>query len=209
MPPSQDTKKAKREAARQARVEAQRARERARKRKRIGIIAALTAVVVVAAVLMYQQAQKTDTRVAAAARSAGCTPVRTFPELSRDHIGTNAAAPKYNSNPPTSGPHRAQPANWGSYDEPVDDTILVHNLEHGGIVIHHKGLPDAQADRVSGIADDYDQGVVAQPNEKIDRPIAMTAWRTLRTCQRLSEPVVRDFIEEYCNKGPEKFGLPC
>lgn len=209
MPSSQDTKKAKREAARQARIEAQRARERARKRKRIGLIAAVTAVVVVAGVLLYQRAREGDDAVAAAASRAGCSAVRSFPELDRTHIDANAAPPKYNSNPPTSGPHRQQPANWGSYDETVEDTILVHNLEHGGIVIHYKGLSDTQADRVSAIADDFDSGVIAQPNDKIDKPIAMAAWRTLRTCERLSEPVIRAFIEEYCNKGPEKFGLPC
>lgn len=209
MPPSQETKKAKREAARQARIEAQRARERAKKRKRMALVAALAVVAVVAGVLFFQQAQKGKAAVAAARKRAGCTPVRTFPELARDHIAPNAPRPKYNSNPPTSGPHRAQPANWGSYDQTVDDVILVHNLEHGGIVVHYKGLPSRQADRLSAIADDYDNGVITEPDSKSPAPLALTAWRKLMTCQKFSEVVVRDFVSEYCNKGPEKVGTTC
>lgn len=209
MPSSQDTKKAKREAARQARIEQQRARERARRRRRIGVIAAVGAVVLIAGGLVYQRMQEGERSVAAAAGKAGCTKVKQFAEQDRDHIPANAPDPKYNSNPPTSGPHLQQPANWGSYDEPVDDKILIHNLEHGGVIIHYKGISDAEADRVSAIADDHDSGVIAQPNEKITKPIALTAWRNLQTCEKVSEPVIRDFISEYCNKGPEKFGLAC
>lgn len=208
MPPTQDTKKAKREAARQARIEAQRARERARKRKRIGLFAALTAVLLVAGVLIYQRAQRSEGIVADRFDKAGCA-IKKYPEQDRDHIDANAARPKYNSTPPSSGPHRQQPANWGSYDEPVDDEVLVHNLEHGGIVIHHKGLSDTQTDRVSEIADDYPTGVIALPNENIKVPIALSAWRTVQTCDRVDEVVVRAFVEEYCNKGPEKFNLAC
>lgn len=209
MPPSQDTKKAKREAARQARIEAQRARERARKRKRLGLLAVVAAVLLLAGMLIWQNREKNSAVVARAARQAGCSDVRTFAEQDRDHIEAGVPKPKYNSKPPTSGPHRAQTANWGSYDERVDDETLVHNLEHGGIVIHYKDLSDARVDRLSALADRFDNGVIAQPNPDITKPIAMTAWRTLRTCDGFSEPVVEDFIATFCNKGPEKLNLAC
>ena len=43
----------------------------------------------------------------------------------------------YNSFPPSSGPHYQQPAPWGIYEDPIKQTILVHNLEHGGIVVQY------------------------------------------------------------------------
>ena len=53
--------------------------------------------------------------------------------------------PKWNSSPPTSGPHYGQTAVWGSYDEEVPLVQTVHNLEHGGVVIHYgPDVPEAE-----------------------------------------------------------------
>src|SRR5512135_3336631 len=52
-------------------------------------------------------------QVAQAAGQVTCTPVQTFPEQSREHISDHASHPDYNSNPPTSGWHWANPQNWG------------------------------------------------------------------------------------------------
>ena len=41
----------------------------------------------------------------------------------------------YSSLPGTSGPHWQTPANWGVYSTPQNESQLIHNLEHGGIVI--------------------------------------------------------------------------
>ena len=38
--------------------------------------------------------------------------------------------------PPTNGHHRPIWANWGFYQQPVPYAYEVHNLEHGGIIIH-------------------------------------------------------------------------
>ncbi|MDZ4286149.1 MAG: DUF3105 domain-containing protein [Candidatus Sungbacteria bacterium] len=51
----------------------------------------------------------------------------------------------YNSNPPTSGPHYAQAANWEIYDYEVNDKIFIHNLEHGGIWISYRPTISARA----------------------------------------------------------------
>src|SRR3989344_6054622 len=44
-------------------------------------------------------------------------PGESFPILGQEHISVGASHPAYNSNPPTSGWHYAQPANWGVYQE--------------------------------------------------------------------------------------------
>src|SRR5687767_14475686 len=56
------------------------------------------------------------------------------------HVGGNQRV-EYASLPPTSGSHWDLPhAGWGVKDNAQDDERVVHNLEHGGIVINYKGL---------------------------------------------------------------------
>ena len=40
--------------------------------------------------------------------------------------------------PGTSGPHWTTPNNWGVYTQPQAESQLIHNLEHGGIVIWYQ-----------------------------------------------------------------------
>ncbi|MDZ4284196.1 MAG: DUF3105 domain-containing protein, partial [Patescibacteria group bacterium] len=41
----------------------------------------------------------------------------------------------YTSNPPTSGPHYPDAIKAGVYDEPVAEEYLVHNMEHGHVIL--------------------------------------------------------------------------
>ena len=61
-----------------------------------------------------------------------------YPNQGQDHIRENAEHPAYNSNPPTSGWHYADPAKLGFYDKELPDETLIHNLEHGEIWISFK-----------------------------------------------------------------------
>ena len=60
----------------------------------------------------------------------------------------------YSTTPPTSGPHWSQPANCGLYDEPVPDARIVHNLEHGNVVISYNLPDEEEAERFRQIAED-------------------------------------------------------
>jgi hypothetical protein len=60
-----------------------------------------------------------------------------FPIASREHIPDGQKAVDYNSDPPTSGQHYALPAEAGFYNEAPADETLVHNLEHGHVVIYY------------------------------------------------------------------------
>ena len=56
----------------------------------------------------------------------------------RDHISKEKWEKfKYNSNPPTSGPHDVEWIKAGIYDVPQGDGNLVHSLEHGYIIISY------------------------------------------------------------------------
>src|SRR3989344_5445960 len=70
-------------------------------------------------------------------------PGEVFPIQGQEHIAIGAIHEAYNSNPPTSGPHYTQPANWGVYQTELADEQVMHNLEHGGIWISYTEVDDA------------------------------------------------------------------
>jgi hypothetical protein len=148
---------------------------------------------------------------AAAAKDAGCTEIRSFPDelQGKPHLGANETFTGYKTNPPTSGVHRGQTSPWGSYREAPDMETLVHNLEHGGIIIHYKGMTDEQVDRIDAFADSFVDGVISIPNENIESPIALASWRHMQECQKLNTKAIEGFIKDRCNNGPEKLGITC
>src|SRR5262245_19903730 len=65
----------------------------------------------------------------------------------------------YNSNPPTSGWHYGGgTAPWGVQPQPIPDELTVHNLEHGGVLIHYRqGLDQATVDQLTSLARELQQ----------------------------------------------------
>jgi hypothetical protein len=61
-------------------------------------------------------------------------PGQSVPQQARTHIQVGDAHEPYNTDPPTSGPH-AGTVRAGFYDEALPDENLVHNLEHGYVII--------------------------------------------------------------------------
>ena len=57
-------------------------------------------------------------------------------EAGRDHVPVGTQV-EYKTNPPTSGPHFADPAKPGIYERVIDDSNLVHSLEHGYVIISY------------------------------------------------------------------------
>lgn len=204
-----EERKAKREAARQERIEIARKRQQAKRRKQIMISIVLLVALAAATVYGVNRARGQSAALAAAIDEAGCSDIRSFDSEGEEHLAPNESYSDYQTNPPTSGPHRAQPAPWGSYRDAPEQETLVHNLEHGGIVIHYKDLNDADIDRIDAFADSYGDGVISAPNPDIETPVAFAAWRHHQTCEQLNFTVIEGFIADRCNKGPEKVGVTC
>jgi hypothetical protein len=143
---------------------------------------------------------------------------QTFPAQGRLHV---QRVPKgyYNSTPPTSGNHFPTPAVWNVYTQPVEEIRLVHNLEHGGVVVQY-GSDVSQA-TVAKIVAWYDQdprGLVVAPlppeleqeKPELRNKIALTAWTHLMTCSTFDEGPMDDFLDDYRGPqgdGPEKYPL--
>ena len=125
------------------------------------------------------------------------------------HIREGAAHPEYNSNPPTSGWHRTNPARLGFYDEELPDESLIHNLEHGEIWISYKpSVPDAVKEQLKEF---LGPRVIITKREKNDTDIAIAAWTRLDAFNLengvlTEEKITRinAFVERWQNRGPER-----
>ena len=97
------------------------------------------------------------------------------------HLQSPDAKVKYNSFPPSSGPHYQQPAPWGIYTDPVKQTILVHNLEHGGIVIQYGDVEQGRRRRAAVLLPGRSVRARrrALPEARQDK-FALTAWNEPR-----------------------------
>jgi Protein of unknown function (DUF3105) len=111
-----------------------------------------------------------------------------FPGLEPKHLANPDANVTYNSFPPSSGPHFQSPAPWGIYEDPVKQTILVHNLEHGGIVVQYGDVGEQTVREIQSFYQDDPYGLVVSPYPKLGKKIALTAWNEPRYARNQSEP---------------------
>ena len=142
----------------------------------------------------------------AALAGTGCV-AQDFPPMGRQHVLQVKKSFKYNSSPPTSGPHYPQPAIWNIYDQPVDQIWLLHNLEHGGVVVQYGSkVAPVQLESLTAWYSADPDGMVVAPLPELGGKIALTAWTHLMTCsQGYSEQAFTSFRDAYRGKGPEGF----
>ena len=192
------------------------AAEQRRKLLFLIVSGALALAAAVAAVVVLTGGGSGDER--SALEDAGCT-LKVVPGVEGEHTAAIDANsnPKWNTDPPTSGPHNEQPAVWGSYEDPVALAQTTHNLEHGGIVIHYgKDVPSAEVDAIRSFYDEDPNGMVVSPLPKLGNKIALSAWTTARegdlkgqgflaTCPGFDEDAFSAFVDEHRFKGPERF----
>ena len=149
-------------------------------------------------------------------RQAGCS-LETYPAQERLHVEQPRKGFKYNSDPPTSGPHHGIPAPFDFYSEPVEQFRLVHNLEHGAVVIQYGlAVTSADVEALRSWYSDEPEGLVVAPLPTLGNEIALGAWVTespqdakgrgvLAKCPRFDEKAFDAFVDEYGFRGPERF----
>jgi len=94
-----------------------------------------------------------DKDLAATMESAGCQLKTVQAQVGNHSAAENATSnPKWNTDPPTSGPHFPVPAVYGEYDSPLKPAQFVHNLEHGYTVVWYRSsAPRDQIDALEQI----------------------------------------------------------
>ena len=192
------------------RLEAKRRRQRALTWTAVVVVAAL----VLVGVIVWQgrggQDRVSPQDLAAARQQAGSNGVTEYAEAGRDHIEANQQADNWNSSPPTSGDHLASPISGGVYDSEQDERAIVHNLEHGYVVIQYRGIPEDQVNQLREfVRDRSGSKLVLAPWSSLERDgVALTAWRNLETMQRVNLDVVRAFVDDYMVPGGAKSRAP-
>jgi hypothetical protein len=130
--------------------------------------------------------------------------------LGNNHIQPGSPHPKYNSNPPTSGPHYPTLAPYGISDKAIQDEYQVHNLEHGAVLIQYRPGIDASviSDMNKFVSDlRKDQKyckLMLAPYPGLDQAIAITSWGRILMLDDFDHAQAEGFVESFINKGPEQ-----
>jgi uncharacterized protein DUF3105 len=146
--------------------------------------------------------------------------IATPPFLETKHVpeGTPIA---WNSNPPCSGPHYPVWANFQEFNTPIDRGYLVHDMEHGAIVLLYKCEGAACApiqDALRKVRDAVPTDpscdpktrarVVIAPDPQLDVPVAAAAWGWTYKAQCADIPTLEAFAREHYGQGPEDICAP-
>jgi hypothetical protein len=175
-----------------------------RRTSRLWLVGSAVAVVVVVIVIVLASTLGGGSDASAIA-AAGCVQ-QTFPVQGRQHVEELPADFEYNSFPATSGRHHPQPAVWNLYAEPVPEIHLVHNLEHGGIIVQYGDqVPASTVDEITQWYADGDRnGLIVAPLPTLGDKIALTAWTKLATCPAFDAQAFDAFVDLHLGNGPER-----
>ncbi len=133
--------------------------------------------------------------------------------VSDPHIPVDSDPGEYNSDPPTSGPHYAEEARAGFFDNnnyQFPAGYLVHNLEHGYVIFWYNcDLLDESdctnlKEQIKTTIDDLG-GVklIAYPWPSLDTPLVMTSWGRLQRFETFDAEQAKVFYRSNLNKAPE------
>ncbi|MGH2749785.1 MAG: DUF3105 domain-containing protein [Actinomycetota bacterium] len=200
--------------------EAKRARQKKDHRRANLITVGIAALVVlaVAAVLVFQGEDPADD-VGVGVSEANCTERDTFESEGNQHVDVGTPV-EYAANPPTTGNHWPPEAvsDAGFFEEPIPPQSLIHNQEHGQIVIWYD--PDAPPEVIDDIETMVGQeggGVnIAAPWDDIEEPhnYVLSAWSgeadegVQQSCELASQEIWDEFRADFQAKGPENVGFP-
>jgi hypothetical protein len=137
-------------------------------------------------------------------------PMPTGPDGLNLHV-ENGQTVEYSTTPPTSGDHWAELANCGFYREELPDELIVHNLEHGNIVVSYNLTDQEEIDELRrvisniGLANLW--GIVRPYDKLQEGRVALATWGVLDTMDGVDPGRIEAFFEYAGNLGPER--APC
>lgn len=132
----------------------------------------------------------------------------------RQHVPEGQTV-NYNTIPPTSGDHWDWWARCGFYADGLPDERIVHNLEHGNIIVSYNLATDAEVDQLREFMDNFELApswAVTRFYDKIpEGTVALSAWGVLDKMQGVDEERIETFFRHYAGTlGPEfPNGAPC
>lgn len=190
----------------------------------VGIIA----VVLIAVFGLAGKNNVSDANVAPLMTKAGCSfkTVKAYvPKGQSTHVNSLTANDHWNTNPPSNGQHYPQWAVWGFYTQAVNPRNVVHNEEHGGVILWWgSGVSQPTVAKLKAFYLQQPDGVFGTPYPSLGTKIAISAWTGdptryqrnnyygfghLGICAGYTPAVEKAFTafrDAYRGKGPE--GIP-
>jgi Protein of unknown function (DUF3105) len=169
------------------------------------------ALIVVIAIVAFGGGSNTNEKAGKTIVAAGCR-YKHYPAQARTPHYTTlnpSPPPSWNSFPPSSGRHFYQWVLWGDYTEPVPLIKEVHNLEHGGMIIHYGNkVPKSDISQIDAFWQKDPTAMLVSPLPKLGNKISMTAWTNWAECTRFNEKAFKAFQSAFRYHGPESSVFP-
>jgi hypothetical protein len=151
-----------------------------------------------------------------AAKAAGCELESAKGSGVATHTQTLEEKIDYKTNPPTTGRHYVEPAPDGAYGKAPPDEQVVHNLEHGRVIVWFKpGMSESQRADLKALFDEDQYQMVLAPRRDMPSAVAASAWNRdpvpggtgrLLLCKEMGPKTfdaIRTFRDEHRSNGPE------
>lgn len=137
--------------------------------------------------------------VIASKSSTGISGVKSYSNLSRNHVKGTVAYPLA---PPVGGDHADTPQTCGIYTAPIANENAVHSLEHGAVwVTYQPGI--SPADIATLTADVKGKPyTLLSPYPNQPSPISVSAWGKQLNVNSASDRRIAKFISTYAG-GPQ------
>jgi Protein of unknown function (DUF3105) len=121
-----------------------------------------------------------DGQVVASMKAAACTfkTVAAYvPKGQGTHVNSLTKKFPWNTDPPSNGQHYPAWAVWGFYTEPVNPRQVVHNEEHGGVILWWgTNVSQTTVTQLREFYNEQPDGVFGTPYPKLGTKVAITAW---------------------------------
>ena len=137
-------------------------------------------VVVVLVIVIGGKGESSQKHVTALMTAASCNyrNVKAYvPKGQNVHVPSLTKKFPWNTDPPSNGQHYPLWAVWGFYTEPVNPRQVVHNEEHGGVVLWWGAkVPSSTVDQLRLFYNEKPDGSFGTPYPKLGSKIAISAW---------------------------------
>ncbi|GAC1362840.1 MAG: hypothetical protein NVSMB42_22510 [Herpetosiphon sp.] len=168
-------------------------------------IAGILVLIAVAALLL----RKPATTTTAPTNDRAVEPFASDTTQGRKHVDKTAV--QYNSNPPAGGDHWGNTASWGIQTQAPPDESLVHNLEHGGVIVwYDPAKVDAATITklgtvVRSLQSTNFRVILTARAKGIEggKPLAVSSWGHVLLLDTYDEAQIRGFFQAHIGKGPE------
>jgi hypothetical protein len=142
--------------------------------------AGIVGLVVVVLIVALSGGGTSAAAVAKDMTAAGCS-FKTVPAYvppgQHTHVNSLTKKLPWNTSPPSNGQHYPLWAVWGFYTQPVNPRRVVHNEEHGGVVLWWGSqVPQSTVAKLQAFYNEEPTGVFGTPYPSLGSKIAITAW---------------------------------